>query len=55
MLPIWIPLVLALIGTLLLTLFGLLWTREGSKVHDWGYRLGVILLLAGIALATVSI
>ncbi len=36
-----------------MTMFGLVWPKPGSTLHDWGFRVGVLLTVAGSTLMIV--
>ncbi len=47
---IWLSLGLSLLGLALLSIFGLLGSGE-STLSIWGFRIGLLLMLAGISLS----
>ncbi len=47
---IWLGLGLSLLGLALLSIFGLLGSGE-STLSIWGFRIGLLLMLAGISLS----
>ncbi len=51
--PIWIGLGLLSLGVALLAIFGLVWPKPDSALHNWGFRIGILLTVAGSALAIV--
>ncbi len=46
---IWLGLGISLLGLALLSIFGLLGSRE-STLSIWGYRIGLLLMFAGLSL-----
>lgn len=49
LIPIWLGLSLSLFGFILLTVCGLVWTGDQS-LSQWGFKIGVALLLLGFVL-----
>ena len=51
---IWVGLGFLLMGIFLLTVVGLIWPDGKARVLDWGWKIGLVLFLMGLALSVVS-
>lgn len=49
----WIGLAVSILGTVLLTIFGVIWIKDDPLV-TWGFRLGLVLMLIGVSLLSVA-
>jgi len=50
LIPIWLGLSLSLLGFILLTVFGLIWPGDPGGLNQWGFKIGIALLLLGFVL-----
>lgn len=52
---IWLGLALSLVGLILVTVFGLIWTGAKPALRDWGFRIGIGLLIVGFSLTVAGL